>query len=512
LLVLEAARAINDVPITNALPALAALAEPAKLDALLKQFAALRVVEQAPSPVSVPQAPPPADPTGGGARRTATAGAAVPLAIRDVRADQPLPWTNAPIDHLTPMLLRVVNANFRVGTAETAQRLAALATRTDLPELIRTEALHALGTWAKPHPRDRILGTYRPLPERDAKPAREALGRALPALLQSAAGIPPAAHSEAVLIAATEAIARLKLTDATQPLSAVVMDAAVPANARAAALRAFSQIENRKSEVETLLAFAAKDSTEPLRLAASKLSAELNPNDAVGQLAAKLTTGSLAEQQSAFASLGDLKSDAADAIFAEWLDKLMKREVANEVMLDLVEAAAKRSVGAVKSRLETYAKWKLPQDHLTPYREALFGGDAARGRKIFYENPAVACTRCHHLGNDGGGNAGPVLDGLASRVPREHLLESIVFPNQQVTQGFETAMLSLKNGTAYAGIVKAESDVELTLLTPEDGELKLKKADLTSRDKGLSGMPDGFGQLLSKSELRDVIEFLGTLK
>ncbi len=506
LLVLEAARAINDVPITNALPALAVLAEPAKLDALLKQFAALRVVEQAPSPAA---------PTGG---------PAVPLAIRDVRADQPLPWTNAPVDYLTPMLLRVVNANFRVGTPESAQLLAILATRTDLPEPIRTEALFALGTWAQPQPRDRIVGTYRPLPERDAQPAREALGKVLPQLVaaevtrrtgdQPAANPPPhvGGYNEPLLIATTEAVARLKLTDAAPRLVAVVNDSAAPANARAAALRAFSQIETRKSEIETLLTLASRDSAEPLRLAASKLSAELNPNDAAGQLTAKLTAGSLAEQQSAFASLGDLKSDAADAILAEWMDKLMKREVANEVMLDLVEAAAKRSAGAVKSRLETYAKWKLPQDHLTPYREALFGGDAARGRKIFYENPAVACTRCHHIGNDGGGNAGPVLDGLAGRVTREHLLESIVFPNQQVTQGFETAMLSLKNGTAYAGIVKAESDTELTLLTPEDGELKLKKADITSRDKGLSGMPEGFGQLLNRQELRDVIEFLGTLK
>jgi quinoprotein glucose dehydrogenase len=521
LLVLEAARAINDVPITNALPALAALAEPAKLDALLKQFAALPRSGTGFQPVSGASSPS-AGPDGLEARQTGRM--PVPLAIRDVRADQPLPWTNAPVDHLTPMLLRVVNANFRVGTAESARRLAVLATRTDLPELIRTEALFALGTWAQPHPRDRIVGTYRPLPERDAQPAREALGKVLPQLVaaevtrqtgdQPAANPPPhvGGYNEPLLIATTEAVARLKLTDAAPRLVAVVKDSAAPANARAAALRAFSQIESRKSEVETLLTLASRDSAEPLRLAASKLSAELNPNDAAGQLTAKLTGGSLAEQQSAFASLGDLKSDAADAILAEWMDKLMKREVANEVMLDLVEAAAKRNAGAVKSRLETYGKWKLPQDHLTPYREALFGGDAARGRKIFYENPAVACTRCHHIGNDGGGNAGPILDGLAGRVTREHLLESIVFPNQQVTHGFETAMLSLKNGTAYAGIVKAENDAELTLLTPEDGELKLKKADITSRDKGLSGMPEGFGQLLNRQELRDVIEFLGTLK
>jgi quinoprotein glucose dehydrogenase len=479
----------------------------------------------------------------------------VPLPIRDVRADQPLPWTNAPVDHLTPMLLRVVNANFRVGTAETARRLAALATRSDLPELIRTEALFALGTWAKPHQRDRIVGTYRPLPERDAQPAREALAHVVPALAGSdvptspgagsrqdtPAHIPPkgGTTSEAVLIATTEAIARLDLTDAAPRLVALVKNPAAPANARAAALRSLanvgqaSRLPGERSSptavgpdaakmaadpagmmpaLHDALAFAAKDSAEPLRLAASKLSAELNPNDAVGQLAAKLSTGSQAEQQSAFTSLGDLKSDAADAILAEWLDKLMAREVANEVMLDLVEAAAKREANAVKSRLATYQGWKLPKDHLSPYREALFGGDATRGRKIFYENPAVACTRCHQIGTDGGGNAGPKMDGLASRVTREHLLESIVFPNQQVTEGFETALISLKNGTAYAGIVKSQTDTELVLISPEDGEVKLKKSDIASRDTGLSGMPEGFGQMLSRQELRDVIEFLGTLK
>jgi ABC-type uncharacterized transport system ATPase subunit len=73
-------------------------------------------------------------------------------------------------------------------------------------------------------------------------------------------------------------------------------------------------------------------------------------------------------------------------------------------------------------------------------------------------------------------------------------------------------MISMKNGAAYAGVVKNETDSTLVLLSPEDGEVKLKKSDIASRDKGLSGMPEGLGQLLSRQELRDVIEFLGTLK
>ena len=499
---LEAARAINDVPITNAYPELAALAEPAKLDSLLQKFAALKPSAEEPS--AARQEPRPTDGR---------------VAIRDVRADQPLPWGTAPIDQLTPMLLRVVNANFREGSSQSAERLAALATRSDLSDLIRGEALYALGTWAKPHPRDRIVGTYRPLPARDAAPARDALQRILPSLVaaEGTRRTPPTSSATpakpgALLVALAEAVAQLDLKPAATELAALVRNPSAPADGRVAALRAVARVSQDKSLVTDLIKLSAADSSEPLRLEASKLNAEFNPNDAAGQLAGKLSNGSLAEQQSAFTSLGTLKSEAADAILAEWLDKLMKREVANEVMLDLVEAAGKREAAAVKSRLEAYGKWKLPQDHLTPYREALSGGDAARGRKIFYENAAVGCTRCHHIGNDGGGNAGPILDGIASRQPREYLLESIVFPNKQVAQGFETAMISMKNGAAYAGVVKRENDANLVLLSPEDGEVSLKKGDIASRDKGLSGMPEGLGQLLSKQELRDVIEFLGTLK
>ena len=502
LFVLEAARAINDVPITNAYPELAALAEPAKLDALLKKFATLKQSGEEAS--AARQEPRPTDGK---------------VAIRDVRADQPLPWGTAPIDQLTPMLLRVVNANFREGSSQSAERLAALATRSELSDLIRSEALYALGTWAKPHPRDRVVGTYRPLPARDAAPARTALQRILPSLVAAEVTRPtpsttPAAATKSVslLVALCEAVAQLDLKPASADLAALVRNAKAPVEGRVAALRAVARVSADKSQVADLIKLSAADRNESLRLEASKLNAELNPNDAAGQLAAKLSSGSIAEQQSAFTSLGTLKSDAADAILAEWLDKLMKREVTNEVMLDLVEAAGKRSATAVKSRLEAYGRWKLPQDHLTPYRESLNGGDATRGRKIFYENAAVACTRCHHIGNDGGGNAGPVLDGIASRQPREYLLESIVFPNKQIAPGFETAMVSMKNGAAYAGVVKRETDANLILLSPEDGEVTLKKSDIGSRDKGLSGMPEGLGQLLSRQELRDVIEFLGTLK
>jgi quinoprotein glucose dehydrogenase len=399
-----------------------------------------------------------------------------------------------------------MNANFRMGTDPAPRRLASLASRKDLPPRIRAEALFALGHWAEPPARDRLVGVYRPLSARDPAPARAALAEALPGLLEKAS------HSEELMTAAMDAAARLSLSNAAPAIATLVRDTSAPSTVRAAALRAYTRLDPDRSVVSTLLASAAADSSEPLRLAAFKLNAELNPQDALGQMASRLAQGTLAEQQTAYAALAELNSDAADALLADALDRLMRREIANEVVLDLIEAAAKRPTDAVKSRLAAYQDWKLPKDALSPYRETLYGGDAARGRRIFYENAAVACTRCHQIGSDGGGNAGPKLDGLATRTTPEHWLESVVFPNQQVVQGFESALITLKDGQSYAGVVKSETNETLILIAPEEGEIPLKKSDIASREKGLSGMPEGLGQLLTRHELRDLIAFLGTLK
>lgn len=234
--------------------------------------------------------------------------------------------------------------------------------------------------------------------------------------------------------------------------------------------------------------------------------------DAVGRLAAGLAAGTLTERQAACAALGDLKDPAADALLADALDKLAKRELPQELALDLVVAAGKREAAAVKSRLAAYQAAKQPQDHLTPYREALAGGDAERGRKVFYSTTTVACTRCHQIGADGGGQPGPRLDGVATRLTREELLESIVAPNRRITEGYATETVMLKDGALLSGLVKSETAEELLLHHAEEGDRTVRKADIELREPGLSGMPEGFADILTPFELRDVIEFLGTLK
>ena len=150
-------------------------------------------------------------------------------------------------------------------------------------------------------------------------------------------------------------------------------------------------------------------------------------------------------------------------------------------------------------------------DELAPWRDALAGGDAARGRKIFQERADVQCVRCHSIKGEGG-NAGPDLAGIGKRQPRDYLLESILFPAKHIAQGWETVTVRVQGGDTFAGVLKSEDDRQLVLLDPEKGEVRVDKAKVTGRRGGQTAMPTDIAQPLTKFDLRDLVEFLAGLK
>ncbi len=91
-------------------------------------------------------------------------------------------------------------------------------------------------------------------------------------------------------------------------------------------------------------------------------------------------------------------------------------------------------------------------------------------------------------------------------------MEAILFPNKHIAQGYESLIVEMKNGTTYAGIAKSETDTVLELNSPEDGLLKLNKADIKARERSLSPMPEELRQVLTKDDIRNLVEFLSGLK
>lgn len=447
LLVAEAARAINDLPITNALPRLAALIAD---DAVVTAF-----------PAGDHEHPGPRD----------------------------------------AVLRRVINANYRVGTSTSANALAAFAATSRAPEHFRAEAIALLGDWAKPSGRDRITGLWRPLTNRPPEIAAAALQRRLTTLLQS--------PSNPIQLAATKAAGRLNIKSAAVNPFDVVKNTGAAVNLRVEALRSLAS--NKDPKLASAVEIALHDRNEALRKEATKIQAQLKPTDALAQLRLTLESGSVGEQQNAFATLGSVTNSAADALISQWLDKLLAGNVKPEITLDLLEAAAKRQAPTVKDKLRKYEAARPAADDLRSYRECLVGGNAEEGKKIFLEKPEASCVRCHKF-NGEGGEVGPELTGIGGRKDRQYILDSIVLPNKQIAQGFESVIVTLKNGSAYAGVLKSESPAILEINSPEDGLIQVKKAEIKTRERGLSAMPEELRQVLSKEDLRNLVEFLGSSK
>jgi len=354
----------------------------------------------------------------------------------------------------------------------------------------------------------------------------------LPVPLYALALNAPGTNTQLAAIAAVE---KLALTEAAPYLAALLKDATQPAPVRVASLRTLGHSAFRTPPSALLsdsVTFALSDTNSLVRREAVKLAAAANPTTAVPLLGRVLTEEKdIRLRQAAITALGDLPGPAADAVLAQQLALLTEKKLCPELHLEVLEAAAKRPALAAKvgqaSRLSSIVSIPAPAvgksakeidgmsggtpDLLHAFRPTLAGGDAAEGKRVFHEHAGAQCLRCHAVRGNGG-IVGPGLTGVGKRLTREQLLESIVLPNQTIAAGFENATIVLKGGVSHNGLVKSETATELILDSPEDGKLTLKKSDIEKRLRGLSAMPEGMDKLMTRRELRDLVEYLAGLK
>jgi len=125
-------------------------------------------------------------------------------------------------------------------------------------------------------------------------------------------------------------------------------------------------------------------------------------------------------------------------------------------------------------------------------------------------NSTGQCVRCHAIGGQGG-EVGPSLTTIGDVLSREKLLEALIEPSARLSPGFGTVTLTLKDGLTVTGILSQENDQELVLKTTEAEPLKVPVARIAKRENQPSSMPP-MGYIMSKREIRDMVEFLANLK
>jgi len=399
------------------------------------------------------------------------------------------------------ILRRALNANFREGQPQNAQAIAQFAAADDAPESVRVEALDSLNEWEHPSIRDHIMALIWPLPQkaRDELVVDKAVQPVLAQIVQSA----PAEVRLAAL--------NLALKTGLQPLD-VAVDVMHDPNATPAVQSAALAVLAAKNSprLADALQYGLLSKSPALRKQAISLQTKLP--DALLRLNAILIKASPADQQAVFSTLPQVGSEA-DGVLADWMDKLLARQVPAASTLDLLEAAQRSKSPIVMAKIAQFNATRDPADNLGNYRECLEGGDAKVGRRIFVEKQEVSCVRCHAIRGLGGSNVGPNLTDIGKRQTREYILESIVDPNAKIAPGFESANVKLNNGKFYTGIVKSETADQMVLDTGTDhGLVTISKSDIKKRTPALSPMPQDIAKPLSKRELRDLVEFLAERK
>jgi putative membrane-bound dehydrogenase-like protein len=399
------------------------------------------------------------------------------------------------------VLNRALNANFRNGKPENAKALAAFAAKQESPGSLRAEALAMLADWASPPPRDKILNLFRPLPNRDGAPAAEAARPILASILKSG--------SAAMQVSVAQIAAKYEIKDAGPALFDIVNDEKAAQEARVEALKTLVALKDKNAFAAVNR--AANDKGVKLRQEGTAQRGKMNPDQAIPTFEAALKNGTTPEKQSALLNLAQMGKPAADAIISAWMDKLLAGQAPAELQLDIVESAKLNADKSVKEKLAKYETSLNPHEELAPFKIALSGGDAELGKKVFHESTTAQCLRCHKL-NGQGGDVGPELAGVGTRQKREYFLESLITPSAQIAKGFEQVIIAQTDGKIITGIVKGENEKELTVMGADGTAVKVAKDQIkTRKDQKQSAMPP-MGEVLTKSELRNVIEYLTTLK
>jgi len=407
----------------------------------------------------------------------------------------------------SPALRRALHANLRLGKLENAMALADFATSAAAPEL-RAEAITLLGRWPEAAPRDSFLGLWRPAPERQARAASITIRSQLPALLQS--------DSPEIRAASVQTTARLGVSATGPQLFQIFTNLTESAPLRLEALRAIATFKDAR--LAPALRLAAADPDAEIRKYAGTLEAQRQPGDNSTVILRMLETGILPEKQSALDMLGNLQHPSADPVLLMWLDRAAAGKAPPELLLEILEAASKRSDPKIKQNLNRWQESRANDTNNTAagYSEVLAGGTASNGRTLFLERQELQCVRCHKLAGAGlagaGGEVGPDLTGIGARLTRQQLLESIVLPNNRIAPGYENLVIKMLGGETYIGLLKREDAENIYIDSPEDGPLRVPKAEIADLDLGPSAMLPDLANAMTRRELRDLVEFLASQK
>jgi putative heme-binding domain-containing protein len=396
-----------------------------------------------------------------------------------------------------PLLRRGINASLRVGGEKEMDALIAFAKRTDLPSAIRAEALATLGVWASPSTLDRVDGRLRGKVERDPAVVTSKVLSLGSSFLQG--------KDPDIQVAAARMFSDLGIKDYNEDL-AKLLGHSSPA-VRSAVITSLNRLKYEK--IESVIKRGMEDKDPSVRAVAIGLLNELDITKENLPVIVKpiFKNGTVREQQELLKVLGEMPVEKSEPVLEGLIDDLAGKKLPPTITLDLMEAVDSTHSEKLIAKLNPLRTTGSKADS---FAEALYGGDARSAWWYFMTNSTAQCVRCHAI-NGEGGTVGPELGQIGDKLSREELLRALVEPSARLSPGYGTVKLTLKDGQEVTGILMEESADELIIKTSDAEPLEVSTSRISKRENTPSAMPP-MGTLMSKREIRDMVELLANLK
>jgi putative heme-binding domain-containing protein len=137
-------------------------------------------------------------------------------------------------------------------------------------------------------------------------------------------------------------------------------------------------------------------------------------------------------------------------------------------------------------------------------------GDVANGRMVFFSTGT--CHKCHVV--DGmGREIGPNLTEIGSKLSREAMFESVLYPSAGISHNFELWTVVKTDGTTLNGLLVSNTDAEVSIKGDDALVRAIPKSDVEELVKQkISLMPADLQKTMTTQELADVVDYMQTLK
>jgi putative membrane-bound dehydrogenase-like protein len=134
-------------------------------------------------------------------------------------------------------------------------------------------------------------------------------------------------------------------------------------------------------------------------------------------------------------------------------------------------------------------------------------GRAAEGRKAFATGKG-ACIVCHRIG-EAGNLVGPNLTTIGRIRTERDLLESILFPSATIARDYEARAFELANGESFVGVISRSNPESVVVADGSGQQRTIPRAQLASMNTlPTSLMPSGLDHAVTEEELLDLVAFL----